>query len=227
VPQTFTFPASASARTATLSMLFASAEGAANEIRYTINGVTTTLVGLLSNNSGPDWDTLNLAISIPARATSLTVEPVSPEPDGASLCWITGALSVPPPSGPPPQGACVGTPGFWKNHPDAWPVEQITVGGETYDKATAILIMSLGGPDKSITMFEQLVSAKLNVLHGSDPSCITDTIDAADAWLETNAPNGVPGNIRARSPAWQQDGEALKNELDRYNNGLLCATIKC
>src|SRR5688572_2404386 len=72
VPQTFTFPASASARTATLSMLFASAEGAANEIRYTINGVTTTLVGLLCNNSGPDWDTLNLAISIPAGATSLT-----------------------------------------------------------------------------------------------------------------------------------------------------------
>ena len=27
-----------------------------------------------------------------------------------------------------------GTPGFWKNHPEAWPVSSVTVGGVTYTK---------------------------------------------------------------------------------------------
>jgi hypothetical protein len=31
-----------------------------------------------------------------------------------------------------------GTPGYWKNHPDAWPVSSITVGGVAYTKAQAI-----------------------------------------------------------------------------------------
>src|SRR6185295_7670920 len=30
-----------------------------------------------------------------------------------------------------------GTPGYWKNHPAAWPVASITVGGITYTKAQA------------------------------------------------------------------------------------------
>jgi hypothetical protein len=31
-----------------------------------------------------------------------------------------------------------GTPGYWKNHAEAWPVQFITVGGVTYTKAQAI-----------------------------------------------------------------------------------------
>lgn len=99
VPQTFNFPAAPFARTATLAMLFASAEGAANQIKITIDGVTTTQSGLLSNNSGPDWDTLNLSVTIPAGATTLTVEAVSPPPDGVSVCWITSALTLKPCTG--------------------------------------------------------------------------------------------------------------------------------
>ena len=35
-----------------------------------------------------------------------------------------------PPVEEPPPGT--GTPGFWKNHPEAWPVSTITVGGVEY-----------------------------------------------------------------------------------------------
>src|SRR4051794_26153743 len=31
-----------------------------------------------------------------------------------------------------------GTPGYWKNHPEAWPTQTITIGGGTYTKAAAI-----------------------------------------------------------------------------------------
>ena len=68
----------------------------------------------------------------------------------------------------PVQGPGTGTPGYWKNHPEAWPVGEITIGGVVYTKAEAIAVMESGDKDKSFTMFRHLVSAKLNVLAGND-----------------------------------------------------------
>src|SRR5262249_27465523 len=42
-----------------------------------------------------------------------------------------------------------GTPGYWKNHPDAWPVSSITVGGVTYTKDQAISWLGKVGKDKT------------------------------------------------------------------------------
>ncbi|WP_440953817.1 hypothetical protein ACSAZK_08900 [Methanosarcina sp. Mfa9] len=72
------------------------------------------------------------------------------------------------------------SPGYWKNHPDEWPVERITIGGTEYIKGdadtegTAIYFMSqpVKG-DKTITMFKALVAAKLNEANGCTlPDCI-------------------------------------------------------
>jgi hypothetical protein len=117
-----------------------------------------------------------------------------------------------------PCGPGTGTPGYWKNHPEAWPVDSITVGGITYTKAQAIYIMSSAvEKDKWITMFKGLVAAKLNVAIGTDPTCIAATITAANLWMETYA-----SPVRASSEAWHV-GEPLYCTLDAYNNGLLCA----
>ena len=57
-----------------------------------------------------------------------------------------------------------GTPGYWKNHPEAWPVDEITIGGVTYTKVEAIAIMNTPEKgDKTYTMFSALVAATLNV----------------------------------------------------------------
>ena len=45
---------------------------------------------------------------------------------------------------PPVQQPGTGTPGYWKNHPEAWPVADITVGGVTYTKAEAIAWLEEG-----------------------------------------------------------------------------------
>jgi hypothetical protein len=115
-----------------------------------------------------------------------------------------------------------GTPGYWKNHPEAWPVEVITIGGVDYTKGEAIENMQTPEKgDKTYTIFRALVSAKLNVLIGNDDSCIADTISEADVWMETYGPVG--SGIRANSDAWKY-GEPLYEEMDDYNNGkLLCA----
>jgi hypothetical protein len=113
-----------------------------------------------------------------------------------------------------------GTPGYWKNHPDAWPVTSISVGGLTYSKADAIAWLGKVGKDKTTTMFSSLVPAMLNVLIGNDGSCVNSTIAAANTWMATYGPVG--SNVAASSYAWSV-GEPLHQQMDAYNNGLLCA----
>jgi hypothetical protein len=112
-----------------------------------------------------------------------------------------------------------GTPGYWKNHPEAWPVASITVGGLTYTKAEAIAWLGKVGKDKSTTMFSSLVPAMLNILIGNDGSCVTPTIAAANVWM---AAHPVGSGVAGGSAAWAA-GEPLHIIMDNYNNGLLCA----
>lgn len=114
-----------------------------------------------------------------------------------------------------------GTPSYWKNHPEAWPVEAIDIGGVTYTKAEAIEYMDMPKKgDKTIAMFRALVAAELNVFIGNVSSCIAGTIDDTDAWMATHGPVG--SGVKARSDAWQE-AEELYEKLDSYNNGELCA----
>ncbi|HBL28693.1 MAG TPA: hypothetical protein DD490_17800, partial [Acidobacteria bacterium] len=119
-----------------------------------------------------------------------------------------------------PSSPGTGTLGYWKTHPQAWPVANITIGGRVYTRDQAIAILSTPSRgDKSIDMFHQLVAAKLNVLIGNNPSCISATIASADAWMVTRPPGS---NIKASSSAWTQ-ASPWHTQLDNYNNGLLCA----
>ena len=114
-----------------------------------------------------------------------------------------------------------GTPGYWKNHPAAWPVEVITIGGITYTKAEAIARLGWPDGDKRNTLFRALVCATLNVLIGNDSSCIAETIEAGNLWWATYAGSRVAAN----SAAWKL-GEPLARMLDAYNNGRLCAPAR-
>lgn len=146
-----------------------------------------------------------------------------PDGKGFSVATFVAADGLATDFGFVPSAAAnpgTGTPGYWKNHPDAWPVSSITVGGVTYTKAQAIAWLGKVGKDKTTTMFSSLVPAKLNVLILNDGSCVSTAIAAGDAWMATNGPVG--SNVAASSPAWSE-GEPIHQTLDAYNNGLLCA----
>lgn len=121
---------------------------------------------------------------------------------------------------PPVAQPGTGTPGYWMNHPEAWPVQSIVVGGVTYSKAEAIAWLQASGKDRTTTMFSSLVPAKLNVLIGNDGSCVSSTIAAADEWMQKYGPVG--SGVHAASLAWKV-GEPLHRQMDNYNNGMLCA----
>lgn len=114
-----------------------------------------------------------------------------------------------------------GTPGYWKNHPEAWAAAggSVTIGGVPYTWETAHDLMGKVAKDKTYSLFSQLVAAKLNQGIGNEDSCIADTIDAADAWM---AIHSVGSGVTASSTAWQQISK-VHSDLDDYNNGRLCA----
>jgi len=142
-----------------------------------------------------------------------------------------------PPCPPPPPPPCdcqgVGTPGYWKNHFEAWPLDTICFfSDEINGWGTALCVPDepiLGmmkepvKGNKCVTMLKALVSAKLNVASGCSDSCISDTIEYADNWfLDYCWPDKT---VKGSSLAWYF-GEPLYLELDDYNNGKLCAPAR-
>ena len=123
---------------------------------------------------------------------------------------------------PPSTSPGTGTIGYWKTHPEAWPVQSITLGNVTYTKTQAIALLNTPSRgDKSIDLAKQLIGAKLNVLVGNAASCISATITAADAWLILHP---VGSHVSGGSAAWTTGGgDVLHDTLDNYNNGRLCA----
>jgi len=121
-------------------------------------------------------------------------------------------------------GDGTGTPGYWKNHSEAWPVDSLTIGGVKYTKEAILSWMGKVGGDKRVTMFSSLSSAMLNSLLHNNHSCIDDTVLAANQWMGM----WVGAKVPAKSDAWVGSatvaaGEPLHQKMDDYNNGLLCA----
>jgi hypothetical protein len=118
VPQTFTFPAANTDRTALLNMFFASVSGFVSggatrptAIELTTNGPnggTTVLNNLLDSISGQEFDSFTISADIPAGTSSLTVQALSVDNLGtgllpASFDWIAAAFALEPEI---PPGAC-------------------------------------------------------------------------------------------------------------------------
>ena len=121
---------------------------------------------------------------------------------------------------PPGEEPCPHSQGYWKNHEDTWPVDELVLGGETYD-ATGLLGL-LRTPvkgDASLILAHQLIAAKLNVANGSAAGSIAATISDADELLAP-FPGALPYHVRSSSPEGQAM-VALAEALDEYNNGRL------
>jgi hypothetical protein len=102
--------------------------------------------------------------------------------------------------------------GFWKNHPEAWPVTSLNICGSDISQGDLIDVLSTPTRgDKTIIMAQQLIAAMLNAAGGN--SC--PTIDTAEQWLCDH------GGIAASRKQWD-GGEELKNTLDSFNNGDGC-----
>src|SRR5258708_5881573 len=113
-------------------------------------------------------------------------------------------------------GKCPLTQGFWKNHPDDWPVLSLTLGTVTYTEAQLITILKTPvAGDASLDLAHQLIAAMLNVDNGSNPAPISATITDANGDLGTGT---IPDGI-APSSTLGADMVDDANTLDSYNSG--------
>jgi hypothetical protein len=124
--------------------------------------------------------------------------------------------------GSPPT--CPLTQGYWKNHPEAWPVTTLTLGCHTYTQAECIALLqtSNGGTkaDASLILAKQLIAAKLNVANNSmNWPLIGAAISHADLLLCGFA-GSLPYHVAPNSATGQQM-VAVAAQLDAFNNGAL------
>jgi streptogramin lyase len=107
--------------------------------------------------------------------------------------------------------ACRRGPGYWKTHPEVWPVDYLVLGGVEYEKQTLLNFLSYNGPDAATRLAHHLTATKLNLAVGSDPS-ILPTVQNADAFLAAHPPGSDPkGSLRT-------EANSIKDILDVYNN---------
>jgi len=131
---------------------------------------------------------------------------------------------VPPPPPPPPTG-CTLTQGYWKNHAgykkqaDAWPVQSLSIGGIVYTKAELVAIMQAPTAGNGImSLVQQLIAAKLNVLNGASDAGIAQAIIDADTMIDNAGGKIVPPYT---SPFLDPSvTSALNTALTNYNEGV-------
>jgi hypothetical protein len=81
-------------------------------------------------------------------------------------------------------GGCTYTQGYWKNHPEAWVIDAMTLGTVPYDQGDLLAIFGTPtGTNGLISLAHQLIATKLNIANGADPTAIQSSVSAADALI--------------------------------------------
>lgn len=111
-----------------------------------------------------------------------------------------------------PSSGCTYTQGYWKNHPEDWPVNSLTIGGQSYTKDSLIGVLKT--PVKGngvIQLAHQLIAAKLNIANGANGSVVAGAIADADNLIASAG--GLGGSLKTK------DTSSLNDILTAYNEG--------
>lgn len=178
-----------------------------------------SLFNQLDGSDGAQWDTDRFNITIPAGATSTTVqlfsEPADQRPSPDSLLWVLGALRIPIAS--PSQGC---TPGYWKNHLGAWgptgfspnaTLESVFDVPDSFGLDSATLKQALGFPSGSGTLGGARILIRAGVaslLNSSHPD-VNFTLTESQVITQVNA---------ALASGTRNAMISLASQLDTDNN---------
>jgi len=112
---------------------------------------------------------------------------------------------------------CTYTVGYWKTHPEEWPVNGLVLGSVAYTNAEllSILMQPVEG-NGLVSLAHQLIAAELNVAAGADPSAASAAMASAHALI---GPLVVPPVGTDTLPP--STTSSLTQTLDDYNNGVI------
>jgi N-acetylneuraminic acid mutarotase len=170
-----------------------------------------------------DTDTVETALAeggpTPTPTPTPTATATATETPTATPTATISPTPTPTPTPTSTPVGCVFGQGYWKNHPQAWPVTELQLGNVTYtqDQLLSILHEPVRG-NGLLILAHQEIAAKLNIANGADGSCIQQTLADADALIgDLVVPPVGDGYLAPR------DVSALAETLDQYNGGQLCA----
>ena len=116
--------------------------------------------------------------------------------------------------GEPPSGWCPRTPGYWKNHPENWPVATLTVGGVELSQAEALDIFDAPvRGDATVILAKHLMAAMLNMAMGAE-DMVGDTIGDANAFLMDHPVFSRPSGATKQEALGDKDILANWNETE-------------
>ncbi len=113
------------------------------------------------------------------------------------------------------------TQGYWKNHSEAWGLNEMSLGGVLYTKTQLLDIFSTPvRGNGAISMAHQLIAAKLNMAAGAHPTQATmDAINAADVMLGNNSFFTTPlGTVHSAFSLSTASCSSLVSQLDAFNS---------
>ena len=125
-----------------------------------------------------------------------------------------------------PLQNCTFTQGYWKNHPEAWPVGSLTLGNNTYTAAQLLQILQTpAGGNGLLILAHQLIAAKLNIADGADGSSIGADITNGDNLIGNLSIPPIGSDTLPSS-----DVDTIANDLNDFNTGKTgpghCAVVK-
>ena len=116
-----------------------------------------------------------------------------------------------------PPSNCTYTQGYWKTHPNTWPVTSLTLGSVSYTQSQLLQILNDPAQGNGlVTLAHQLIAAKLNIANGSDPADAAQAIADADAMVGSLV---VPPVGTGYLPPGQTS--ELVEMLTEYNEGTI------
>jgi len=123
------------------------------------------------------------------------------------------------------EEGCTFTQGYWKTHAsgkkDKWPVDNLDIGGINYTKAELVTIMEAPTAGNGImSLVQQLIAAKLNILNGASGGSIAGAIADADLMIQNAPTAGTKIEYPYTNPYLAPSvTSALNDELTDYNEG--------
>jgi hypothetical protein len=195
-----------------------SCNGATNTIQFTSQTVIVTPTPTPTNTptNTPTPTPTNTPTPTPTNTPTATpTNTPTNTPTRTPTPTPTNTPTNTPTPTPTPAG-CTLTQGYWKNHPEDWPVSSLQLGSVVYTKAQLLSILST--PVKGnglISLAHQLIAAKLNIADGASDSSIATYITQADALIGGKVvPPVGNGSLTTAQVA------TLVGKLDEFNNGV-------
>jgi CSLREA domain-containing protein len=214
-PLTFPLPMGHTVATATATRL----DGSSNPIETSEFSQCINIFGVPTPTPTPTPTATATATatptSTPTPTPTATVPPTPTVTPTPTLTPTPTPTATPTATPTPAPGGCVFTQGYWKNHPEAWPVNEVQLGNVTYtqDQLLAILHQPVSA-NGLVQLAHQEIAAKLNIANGAEGSCIEQILAAVDALIgNLIIPPVGDGYLRP---------SAYVSNLTSYNEGELC-----